>query len=213
MDSGLSTGDLALMDRNNNDWGGSSFMWIFALLILAGGGFGFGNRGMGMPQNVATQEDVQNGFNFAALERQNNETVAAVRQGVYDTTGAVKDANYNTLGEIRDLQDNVGRNFTALTSEVTNGFTNMQKCCCDIERAIDGVNYNSAINTANINANTTAQVQKVLDAISTNRMNDMQNQINQLQLQNAMSGVVRYPMATAYSSGNNPFCGCNCSGI
>lgn len=46
-------------------------------------------------------------------------------------------------------------------------------------------------------------------------MADMQNQINQLQLQNAVSGVVRYPSSTVFSAGYNPFygpfngCGCN----
>lgn len=79
-------------------------------------------------------------------------------------------------------------------------------------RAIDGVNYNGAINTASINANTTAQVQKVLDLLSANRITDMQNQINALQLQNAVSGVVRYPNAITYNGGVSPFCsGCGCS--
>lgn len=78
---------------------------------------------------------------------------------------------------------------------------------CSTLRAIDNVNYNGAINTASINANTTAQVQKVLDALSTNRMADMQNQINQLQLQNAVSGMVKYPTSTTFSAGYNPFYG------
>ena len=86
----------------------------------------------------------------------------------------------------------------------------MRECCCDTLRAIDSVNYNGAINTAAINANTTAQTQKILDAITGNRMADMQNQINALQLQNAVAGVVRYPMSSTYSSGCNPFCGCGC---
>ena len=68
--------------------------------------------------------------------------------------------------------------------------------------------YDAALNTAAINANTTAQTQKILDAITGNRMADMQNQINQLQLQQAVAGVVRYPSATTYTSGTNPFCGC-----
>ena len=64
-----------------------------------------------------------------------------------------------------------------------------------------------------INANTTAGVQKILDAMSDNRMADMQNQINQLQLQNAVAGVVRYPNASTYYAGNNPFCNCgSCCG-
>lgn len=73
------------------------------------------------------------------------------------------------------------------------------------------MNNNQAMNTAAINQNTTAQTQKILDAIQGNRMADMQNQINQLQLQNAVAGVVRYPMSTAYNAGYNPFCGCNCA--
>ena len=39
----LSASDVALLSGNNGMWGDGSFMWIFALLILAGGGFnGFG---------------------------------------------------------------------------------------------------------------------------------------------------------------------------
>ena len=71
-------------------------------------------------------------------------------------------------------------------------------------RAVDGVNYNGAINTAAINANTTAQTQKILDAIAGNRMADMQSQINALQLQNAMSGVMRFPSAWTFAGGNFP---------
>lgn len=195
-DSTLTASDVALLEGQNNNWGGgNSFLWIFALLILAGGGFGgFGNQNY---RDVASQTDVQNGFNFAALERQNNEIVSAVQQGVYDTTAVVKDANYNTLGEVRSIG-----------SALATGFANLQSNCCSIERNIDSVNYNAAINTAAINANTTEQIQKLADMIAGNRIADMQNQINQLQIQNAMAGVVRYPNASTYYAGNNPFCNC-----
>lgn len=198
MMSTLSPSDVALLNQDGGFGGNNSFLWIFALLILAGGGFGglgFGNRG-----NLASQSDVQDGFNFAALERQNNEIIANTTAVGANVITAIKDGNYNNLSEIRSLE-----------AGVTNGFAAMQNCCCDLQRGIDSVNYNGAINTASINANTTAQTQKILDAISTNRMADMQNQINQLQLQNAMCGVVRYPSASTYYAGNNPFgtyCGC-----
>ena len=86
---------------------------------------------------------------------------------------------------------------------------NQNSCCCAIQRAIDGVNYNAAMNTASINANTTAVGQKILDAMMGNRMDDMQNQINDLRLERAMAGVVRYPNGFVYNAGNNPFCNCN----
>jgi hypothetical protein len=41
-------------------------------------------------------------------------------------------------------------------------------------------------------------------------MADMQNQINQLQLQAALCGVVRYPNATTFNAGANPFFGGGC---
>lgn len=202
MENGLSASDVALMSRNND--GGFGFggdgAWIFGLLVLLGlfnggfGGFG-GNRG----DRNATVGDVQRATDFAALERQNNEGVAATRQSAYDVMTAIKDGNFNVLGELRDIQ-----------SGVNAGFANQQKCCCETLRAIDSVNYNGAINTAAINATTTAQTQKILDAIAGNRMADMQNQINQLQLQAALCGVPRTsPYGYAVVPNFAGYCGCN----
>lgn len=48
--------------------------------------------------------------------------------------------------------------------------------------------------------------------IQQNKIESLQGQINQLQLQAAMCGVVRYPMSMAYSAGGSPFCGGCCNG-
>lgn len=195
---------------NYSGFGGGcdSSIWLFALLILFGmGGFGgFGaNRGVYdgfMTDRPATANDVTQASNFAALERQNNEGVAATRQVGYDLQTAIKDANYNTLSEIRDLE-----------AAVAEGNAQAQQCCCQILRASDQTNFQLANSTAIINANTTAGIQKVLDAISQDRMAQMQSKINQLELQQAVAGVVRYPMTYAYSAGPSPFCGgaCGCN--
>ena len=187
---------------DNNGFGGNGFVWaflIFALLGFGGFGNGFGGRGMPMNDNngLATKDDLANQFNFSALERQNNEIVAEVRNGTNETISAIKDASYNNLTETRDVQ-----------AGIASGFANVQKCCCDIERGIDGINYNNAINTASINANTVAQTQKVLDAISQNKIDALQGRINQLELQSAMNGVVKYPSSMAYNAGTSPFCNC-----
>ena len=58
--------------------------------------------------------------------------------------------------------------------------------------------------------------QKILDAISENKISTLQNQVNQLQLQNALCGVIRYPQSTTYTAGYAPMygagCGCGCNG-
>lgn len=74
-------------------------------------------------------------------------------------------------------------------------------------QAIDGVKYDSLLNTQNIMHNDCQNTQKILDAIAGNRIADMQNQINTLQLQAALCGVVRYPQATTYTAGYAPFIG------
>lgn len=80
---------------------------------------------------------------------------------------------------------------------------------CNTQQLIQQMNYEAAMRDAATNANIAAQGQKILDTISGNRMADMQNQINKLELQNALAGVIRYPNGFTYNAGNNPFCGCN----
>ena len=60
------------------------------------------------------------------------------------------------------------------------------------------------------NANFTAQIQSLKDMIKDDKIDAMQNRINQLELQNQLNGVVRYPQGWTYNAGNSPFCGgCN----
>ena len=183
---------------------GNEGIWLFAILALMWGGFGnnrFGPENNFMTDRPATANDVTQASNFAALERQNNEGVAATRQVGYDLQTAIKDANYSTLSELRDIQ-----------ASVAEGNAQSQRCCCEILRGIDGVNYNAAMNTASINATTTAQTQKILDALSADKISALQGRINQLELQSALCGVVRYPTQTTFTA-QNPFCcysyGCN----
>ena len=168
-------------------------MWIFALLILlliGGGGFFGGNRVInGEP---VTEAGLCNAMNFNNLE---------------NSVGRLNDNLTNTYIGLQNGMCQMGyetlKNFGTTQNQIA-------QCCCETQRAIDGVNYNGAINTAAINANTTAQTQKVLDAIQQNKIESLQAQVNQLQLQSAMCGVVRYPNATTYTSGVSPFWNQSC---
>ena len=74
---------------------------------------------------------------------------------------------------------------------VNSGFAAGQKCCCEILRAIDGVNYNGALNTAKINETTVAQTQRILDRMAQDRESSLMQRINQLELDKALCGVPR----------------------
>ena len=114
-----------------------------------------------------------------------------------------------------DKYSELQRDIAALGVGQANQLAQMNECCCNIQRAIDGVNYNTAMQTAQINANTTEQTQRILDAITGNRMADMQNRINTLEtaqmlnpIEQRLSMVPTYPNGFTYNAGSNPFCNC-----
>lgn len=181
---------------------GGSGSWVWAFLIFAllgfGGGGMWGNRGM-MP-NVATSGDIQRGFDTNEITRK----LDGINYGLCDGFYA---QNTNMLNGFSNVNQNINNEGRAIQTQIA-------QCCCDTQRAIDGINYNNAMNTASINANTTAQTQKILDAICQNKIESLQSKVSQLELQNALCGVVRYPNAWTYNAGTSPFCnggcGCNC---
>lgn len=182
----------------NND-----MMGILFLVLLMGGGFGgfggWGNRG-GFGTE-AIQNQMQQGFDNQNTMANQREILAATNQVYHDITGYVGD-KYSELD----------RDVLSINSTLQQVMANQNQCCCSTLRAIDGVNYANAQNTAAINANTTAAVQKVLDAITENKIEALQGKINQLELNNAVAGVVRYPTTFSYNAGQSPFCngGCGC---
>lgn len=186
MESNYSLADVQAAVGNRGMFGSESGgIWIFALLILLmlGNGNLFGG-------NAATTADIQRSVDLNSIQQGQAGIAADIQRGIYEINSNTSHAAYDNLSEIRDVQ-----------SAIASGFANQQTCCCETQRAIDGVNYNLATQSAAIQANDTANTQKVLDAISTNRMADMQNQINSLQLQQALCGV---PRVSPYGYGMYP---------
>ena len=200
------TGITPVMPVGGNDgmFGGNGFMGIFGLLILVGllnggfGGFGGGN------QQYATRDQVQNGFDTQNMQMQTSGILTAVNNGTSQVISASTQNAANAINAIKDGNAAMIREFGTVETALTALGGQSQECCCNILRAVDGVNYNGAINTAAINANTTAVGQKIIDAIMGNRMADMQNQINALQLQAATANVLRFPNAWTFNGGVFP---------
>ena len=169
---------------------------ILLIVLLMGGGNAWGFGGRGQFGTEAIQNQMQQGFDNQNTMANQREILAATNQVYHDITGYVGD-KYAELD--RDVLN--------LGSTLQQVMANQNQCCCSTLRAIDGVNYANAQNTASINANTTAQVQKVLDAITENKVDALRGRINQLELNNAVAGVVRYPTTFSYNAGQSPFCG------
>lgn len=115
---------------NNNDmfggggWGGLLGLIVVASLFGWGGmGGGFGFGGNGL-QGMATRADINAGFQFNDLQN----GIRGIERGLCDGFYGVSNS-FNTIGH------------------------QISDCCCQTQRAIDGVNYNMATQFANL-ANT-----------------------------------------------------------
>ena len=212
VNGGYSLSDIAALMGNHNDgiFGGGSgiggILIILFFLIFAGG---FGGQLGGSA--YATSNEVQRGFDNQNSMANEREILASVTAGTAQSVAATNQVFHDLVGYVGDKYNELDRDILSVGSAVQTSIANQNKCCCDTLRAIDGVNYNNAMNTASINATSTANAQKILDAISQSKIDALEGKVAELQLANQMSNVVRYPNAWTWNAGPSPFCGgCGC---
>ena len=215
-DNMLTPADIGVLMGNRSSDGmfgaGSGGGLLFAILLIVlfmGGGAWGGNRGAFGTE--AIQNQMQQGFDNQNTMANQRETLAAVNAGTAQAVAATNQTFHDMLSVFSDKYNEITRDISALQVGQANMLANQNTCCCSIQRAIDGVNYANAQNTAAINANTTAQTQKILDALAQNKIDSLESQVADLRLANQMQNVVRYPNGWTYNAGTSPFCGgCGC---
>lgn len=243
-EGGLSASDVALLTGNGNNGGfggnGDNAWWIILFLIFGWGRNGFGGGyggGSGVADNYVLATD------FATIERK----LDGVNSGICDATFALNNTMTNGFANV---QQTLCQGFSGVNQAISNSAFNTERglwnlssqfadCCCQTQRAIDGVNYNMAMNTNGIQQtlcsttrdlieNQNANYRALHDEIVANRMEDknaqiaaQQNEINALRLaasqakQNSyLVNELRPCPVPAYITCNpyqsyNP-CGCGC---
>lgn len=208
-ENGLTASDVALLNNDGMNGGWNGMIWLFAILAMMGGGFGFGG---GYRPQYATQDFVQNGFNFNDLQDQNRDLMSAITAGTAQSVATTNQVYHDLMNGLSDKYNELQRDIAGLAVGQANQLARINECCCNTQFAIQQANYEAAMRDAATNANIVAQNQKVLDAIMANKMEALQNRVNYLELQNQLQGVVRYPNGWTYNAGTSPFCG-GCAGM
>lgn len=250
-DSGLSASDVALISGRNNDnsfggFGGDGAWWIIILFLFVfcgwgNNGNGFGGNGSGADMNYVLNSD------FATLQRLMSDGFNSVNSGINQVNNGLCNGFFNVAESFANTNQNIMQTGFALSNAINGVQSQLASCCCGIERSIDGVNYNMAMNTNNIQntlCNNTRDVissqeagtRAILDAITQNRIEDknaqiqaQQNEINSLRLAASQAAQNAYlvdqlgtkcpvpayltcnpnaPLNYSIAYGNN--CGCNC---
>lgn len=205
----MSAADLAaIMGNNNGDgFGNGNGMgwWILILLLFANGNnWGWGNNGsnnMGMcngmvPQymmNLATSDQVTNGFNQMALTN-----------GLTDLTGVVSNgfsnaeiSRANTLAAITGQMNNIAMvqqagNYQSQLQVANLGAAIASEACADRQAVTDGVRDLMAMGTANTNAilNTVNNgIRAIQDQMCQDKIDSKNEQIANLRQQLAMKDL------------------------
>lgn len=181
----------AATGADENGWGGGGAWWIIILFLfmfgMGGGGLGWGNRG----NDALTRAEMQQGFDTQEITRKLDGLSYGMCDGFYAQNTTMLNGFAGVTSAVRDAQ------FAA------------QQCCCETNRNIDSVRYDAQKNTCDITTAIHAEGEATRALIQKNEMQSLRDRLQQMELREAMCGVVRYPMATTYTSGGNPFCGCN----
>ena len=189
----------------NDTTGSNSFLWIFGLLILMAmmnGGSGF--FGGGYHPQYATQDFVQNGFNFNDLQDQNRDISNLVTAGTAQAVAATNQTFHDTLGALNDKYGELQRDIAALAVGQANQLAKSNECCCSTKELI--LENSAAINLAL--ANMEGRLTAKMDA---NTIQELRDKVGQLELSQATAGVLRYPNSWTYGAGPfPPFYGYGC---
>ena len=209
-ENGLTASDVALMSRDGNDWsnGWGGMIWLFAILAMMGGGFGWNGGGNG--NSNAIQNDINRGFDNQNLQAQTRDILAAVNAASMTGVQTTNQVYHDIVGYVGDKYAELQRDVAGLAVGQANLLAHQNECLGGLSRQLMQNNYDAALRDAATNANLVAQAQQIKDLFQANKFEAMQSRINQLELQNALQGVVRYPNGWTYNAGNSPFCGgCN----
>lgn len=213
--NGLSASDVAMLANGNGF--GDNFMWIFGLLILMGmfnGGFGWGGNGYA-PQ-YATQDFVQNGFNFNDLQDQNRDILNAITGGTAQAVAASNQAKYDNINVMKDVQMDLANQISDVKQMEQNILGNQNDCCCSTKMLIAENAANTNAQIAQSKYDTSMQIagleQRLNAKLDQNKIEALQDQVNQLRLDRATEGMLRFPNQWAYGAGQFPPIFGNCYG-
>lgn len=212
--------------NNGGGWGGDWGAWIILFLIFGMfgwggmGGFGMGGWGMGgmmggypvesiLQRSLDTQtiigklDGVNQGLcdGFYAQNNAINGLGMNVMQGFHGVDNAICNLGYQTQQGFNATQVAMMQGNNAIQAQLA-------QCCCDTQRAIDGVNYNMATNTCalqntmnnntrDIIDNANANSRAILDYLCQDKIRTLQSENQSLRLaasQSAQNAVLMAAM-------------------
>ena len=140
MAESMTPAEVALLNDNGAMGGGGMLFWIFALLILAGGNFGFG----GGNGNYVTQSDLTNQLNAQSTQAQLQQLAVETANNNYETAQLITNQtnqmlqqnNANLINAIQGfntVNQNMQAGFNTIAQAINQLGFHLDQCCCEIK--------------------------------------------------------------------------------
>lgn len=145
----LSAADVAAVTggRNNDGFGDGNGWWIILIALL----FGWGRNGaFGGGYGSGNSQELQSGFNNQSVMQMLNGINSGICSLGYDNATLVNGVNTNVMQTGFGITSAIQQAQFAQQQSAAAAQAQMADCCCSIQRAIDGVNYNNAQNFCNL---------------------------------------------------------------
>lgn len=231
-DDNLATGYMIGHDgSNNNGFGGDNGWWVLIILFALFGGWGNGGfGGYGAGNGALTRGDLCQDMNFSDLES----AVRGVQQGLCDGFYAMNTGMLNGFSGVQQtlcqgfngVNTSILQSANATERAIDNVSHQLSDCCCATQRAIDGVNYNLAKNACDIIQANSANTQRIIDFLTTDKIATLQAEnsaltaqlsqnaqtasiVNQLRPCPVPAYITCSPFESSYGLGRNNYC-CGC---
>jgi hypothetical protein len=135
------------------------------------------------------------------------EILAAVNNGTAQAVAATNQTFHDTVNALQDKYGELQRDVAGLAVGQANLLAKQNECCCETKMLIQQTSADTDLALANMEA----RLSQKLDA---NKIDELQRQVDKLQLEQATSGMLRFPSSWSYGAGPFPpiFGGCNCQG-
>lgn len=181
---GLTPAEAILMSDRNRGYDDGMFggngSWVFFLFFLLawgnGGWGGFGNnRGM-VGEALATNADLQRGFDTQTIVSK----LDGLNNGLCDGFYAM---NTGILNGFHGVDNALCAGFNSVNQNINQARFDNQQCCCETNRNIDALRYESARNTCDI-VNAIKEDGAATRALMTqNTIQELRDQLQAAQLQ------------------------------
>lgn len=215
--SALSAADVALLSNGGGLGGlGNGFEGLIYLAVICamfGGGFGFGGFGNGAGTaaamgNLATQNDIQRGFDAQNSMASQREILSAVTAGTAQNVAATNQVFHDVLGVVQDKYGEIQRDIAGVSVQNAQIMGSINECCgstkmmiadagASISAQIAQSKYDNAMALAGLE-------QRLTSKLDQDKIESLQAQVSQLQLAQATAGMLKFPNSWSYGAGPFP---------